>query len=59
MMQLVFQFVGLFLDVPTRSDDFLHDVDVGDARPLQTASLLGESFLAGNYAAGDCIHVTK
>ena len=35
MMQLVFQFVGLFQDIPTRTDGIFHDVDVGDARPVK------------------------
>ena len=31
MMELVFQFVGLFPDTPTRTDRVFHDVEVGNA----------------------------
>ena len=35
MMQLVFQFVKLFPDTPSRTDQVLHDVDVGAATPIK------------------------
>ena len=35
MMHLVFQFVRLFPDTPTRTDQVLHDVDVGTAIPIK------------------------
>ena len=35
MMQLVFQFVRLFPDTPSRTDQVLHDVDVGSATPIK------------------------
>ena len=34
MMQLVFQFIKLFPDTPSRTDQVLHDVDVGAATPI-------------------------
>ena len=35
MMELVFQFVGLFPDIPTRTDRVFHDVEVGNAAPIK------------------------
>ena len=35
MMQLVFQFVTLFPDTPSRTDKVFHDVDVGSATPIK------------------------
>ena len=35
MMELVFQFVGLFPDTPTRTDRVFHDVEVGNATPIK------------------------
>ena len=35
MMQLVFQFVQLFLDTPSQIDQVFHDVDVGAATPIK------------------------
>ena len=35
MMQLVFQFVNLFPDTPSRTDQVVHDVDVGEAVPIK------------------------
>ena len=35
MMELVFQFVGLFPDTPTRTDCVFHDVEVGNATPIK------------------------
>ena len=35
IMQLVFQFVNLFPDTPSRTDQVVHDVDVGEATPIK------------------------
>ena len=35
MMQLVFQFVTLFPDTPSRTDKVFHDVNVGSATPIK------------------------
>ena len=35
MMELVFQFVGLFPDTITRTDLVFHDVEVGNATPIK------------------------
>ena len=35
MMELVFQFVGLFPDTPTRTDHLFHDVEVRNATPIK------------------------
>lgn len=35
MMQLVFQFVDLFPDTPSQTDQVVHDVDVGEAAPIK------------------------
>ena len=34
-MQLVFQLVNLFPDTPSRTDQVVHDVDVGEAVPIK------------------------
>ena len=35
IMQLVFQFVNLFPDTPSRTDQVVHDVDVGETTPIK------------------------
>ena len=35
MMQLVFQFVNLFPDTPSQTDQVVHDIDVGEAVPIK------------------------
>ena len=35
IMQLVFQFVNLFPDTPSQTDQVVHDVDVGEAIPIK------------------------
>ena len=35
IMQLVFQFVNLFPDTPSQTDQVVHDVDVGEATPIK------------------------
>ena len=35
MMQMIFQFVTLFPDTPSRTDKVFHDVDVGSATPIK------------------------
>ena len=35
MMEMVFQYVGLFPDTPTRTDCVLNDVEIGHATPIK------------------------
>ncbi len=35
LTQLLWEFPGLFSDVPTRTHLIQHDVDVGDAQPIR------------------------
>ena len=34
MEQLIFKYKGVFPDMPRRTDVVFHDVDVGDAKPI-------------------------
>ena len=35
MMQLIFELVKLFPDIPTQTSHTVYDVDVGDAAPIR------------------------